>query len=398
MDFELKKLNMKSPGEVKKRSQSKKSWLFICISLVIIIGLFVWFMNNSTGKQVFEFALSAASGPSIKSTDDRVNILLLGLAGGKHDGATLTDSIIIASYSLKSHKVTMISVPRDLWLDGISEKVNAAYQEGEERPEGGLAFASDKIDDIIGIPIHYAVRIDFAGFAKAVDLVGGIDVEVPKTFDDFNYPITGKEEDLCGLVEKEMDITEEQAKILKLKPGKQNLLVDSTDKIASQAADFACRFEHLHFNKGVTHMDGETALKFVRSRMGTNGEGSDFARSRRQQLVIQAFREKALSLDTLFNPSKIGGLLNTFGESVDTNIPKSDYLDFYDIAKNVKGVDTIVLGDLGDGKSVLVVGDVSKYGRFVMVPPQNDYAPLQQYVKAKLDEDSKESTASAQPK
>jgi anionic cell wall polymer biosynthesis LytR-Cps2A-Psr (LCP) family protein len=114
--------------------------------------------------------------------------------------------------------------------------------------------------------------------------------------------------------------------------------------------------------------------------------------------VIQAFREKALSLDTLFNPSKIGGLLNTFGESVDTNIPKSDYLDFYDIAKNVKGVDMIVLGDLGDGKSVLVVGDVSKYGRFVMVPPNDDYLPLQQYVKMKLTEDGREATPSAQTK
>ncbi len=398
MDFELKKLNMKSPVENKTRSRSKKRWWITSVVLMLILGLFVWFMNHSTGKQVFEFAMSAASGPSIKSTDDRVNILLLGLAGGNHDGATLTDSIIVASYSLKSHKVTMISVPRDLWLEGISEKVNAAYQEGEERPEGGLAFASDKIDDIIGIPIHYAVRVDFAGFAKAIDLVGGVDVDVPKTFDDFNYPITGKEEDLCGLIEKELDITEEQAKMLKLKPGKQKLLVDSTDKIASQAADFACRFEHLHFNKGINHMDGETALKFVRSRMGTNGEGSDFARSRRQQLVIQAFREKALSLDTLFNPSKIGGLLNTFGESVDTNIPKSDYLDFYDIAKNVKGVDMIVLGDLGDGKSVLVVGDVSKYGRFVMVPPNDDYLPLQQYVKMKLTEDGREATPSAQTK
>jgi LCP family protein required for cell wall assembly len=398
MDFELKKLNMKSPIEPRRKGvRRKKRWWILGIS-VLIIGLFVWFMTHSSGQQVFQFAMSAAGGPTIKSTDDRVNVLLLGLAGGKHDGATLTDSIIIASYHMKSNKVTMISVPRDLWLEGIKEKVNAAYQEGEERPEGGLAFASDKIDDIIGVPIHYAVRIDFAGFAKAIDLVEGIDVDVPKTFDDYNYPITGKEEDLCGLVEKEMDISEEMAKNLKLKSGKQKLLVDSSDKIATEAADFSCRFEKLHFTKGVTHMDGETALKFVRSRMGTNGEGSDFARSRRQQLVIQAFRDKALSLNTLFNPSKIGGLLNTFGQSVDTNIPKDDYLEFYNIAKNIKGVSTIVLGDLGDGKSVLIVGDASKYGRFVMVPPNEDFSPLQQYIKTKLDEAAIEATPSAQPK
>ncbi len=398
MDFELKKLNMKSPLDSKRKPEKrKKSWWILGVA-VLLIGLFIWFMSQSSGSAVFQYAMSAAGGPTIKSTDDRVNVLLLGLAGGKHDGAMLTDSIIVASYHMKSNKVTMISVPRDLWMDGIKEKVNAAYEVGEERPEGGLAFASDKIDDVIGIPIHYAVRIDFAGFAKAIDLVEGVDVDVPKTFDDFNYPITGKEDDLCGLTEKEVEISTEQAESLKMKPGKQKVLVDASDKIATQSSDFACRFEHLHFNKGINHMDGETALKFVRSRMGTNGEGSDFARSRRQQLVIQAFRDKALSLSTLFNPSKISGLLNTFGQSVDTNIPKDDYLEFYNIAKNIKGISTIVLGDIGNGKSVLVVGDVSKYGRFVMVPPNDDYLPLQQYVKMKLDEDSQEATPSAQTK
>lgn len=398
MDFELKKLNMKSPIEPRKsRERRKKRWWILGIS-VVLIGFLLYFMTHSTGNAVFQYALSAASGPKIKSTDDRVNILLLGLAGGKHDGAMLTDSIIVASYHLKSNKVTMISIPRDLWIDGIKEKVNAAYEFGEERPEGGLVYAADKIDDVVGIPIHYAVRIDFSGFAKAIDLVDGIDVDVPKTFDDYNYPITGKEDDLCGLIEKEVELTPEQAAATKLKPGKQKVLVDASDKIATESSDFACRFEHLHFNKGINHMDGETALKFVRSRMGTNGEGSDFARSRRQQLVIQAFRDKALSLSTLFNPGKIGGLLNTFGESVDTNIPQDDYLEFYDIAKNIKGLNTIVLGDLGNGKSVLVVGDAGKYGRFVMVPPNDDYTALQQYVKTKLDEDSIEATPSAQPK
>ncbi len=399
MDNEIRKLNMKSPSfESKRKRKSSKRWLWGVVGLALVVGFF-WFLTHSAGTAVFNYALSAATGgPSIKSTDDRVNILLLGLAGGKHDGALLTDSIIIASYHLKSHKVTMISVPRDLWLDAIKEKVNAAYEVGVQRPEGGLAFASDKIDDIIGIPIHYAVRTDFAGFAKAIDLVEGVDVNVPKTFDDFNYPITGKEDDLCGLQEKELELTPEQAAQYKLKAGKQKVLVDAQDKVATTSADFACRFERLHFDKGITHMDGETALKFVRSRMGTNGEGSDFARSRRQQLVIQAFRDKALSLGTIFSPSKIGGLISTFGESVETNIPADDYLDFYNISKNLNGVSTIVLGDLGQGKSVLVVGDVSKYGRFVMVPPNDDFSPVQQYIQQKLQEDSIEATPSAQPK
>ena len=124
MDFELKKLNMKSPIDPKRKPEKRKKRWWILGIAVLLISLFIWFMSQSSGSAVFQYAMSAAGGPTIKSTDDRVNVLLLGLAGGKHDGAMLTDSIIIASYHMKSNKVTMISVPRDLWMDGIKEKVN----------------------------------------------------------------------------------------------------------------------------------------------------------------------------------------------------------------------------------------------------------------------------------
>src|SRR5260221_143781 len=201
-DFKLRHLKIHQSGKVKKRFGRKTK-----IALIIVLFLVVAFFWSifSTGSSVFTYVFSQCQ--PTKSDNGRVNVLLLGLAGGNHDGALLTDSIIIASYNLKNHYVTLISVPRDLWLDGISEKVNAAYEMGLSSKNGGngLKYAEDKIDDILGIPIHYGVRIDFSGFEKAIDQIGGIEVNVPNTFDDYEFPITGKEDDLCGYQDTRKD-------------------------------------------------------------------------------------------------------------------------------------------------------------------------------------------------
>lgn len=359
----------------KRRIIFKKYKPFLIVAAAIILAGFLWSFLSSTSS-VFKYAFSGTS--SLQSTEDRVNFLLLGNAGGTHDGPYLTDSIIIASYHLKSHKVTLISVPRDLYLEGAKSKVNAVYEIGQSKDEDGLKYAQDKIDDILGIPIHYGVRLDFGGFAKAIDLVGGVDIDVPNAFDDYNYPIEGKEDDLCGLREEEQDKDGQKIKVF----------VDTSGQVASGSAMFDCRYEHLSFDKGKTHMNGETALKFVRSRMGTNNEGSDFARSRRQQLVIQAFREKALSIETLFNPAKISSLISTFGKSVETNIGTEQLPELYTLVKKVEGVRSLVLGDLGDGKSVFIHPPNYEYGSYVLIPPNNDFSSVKDFIKQKLSEDA----------
>lgn len=404
----MQNLKLDFPKRAQRGFFRKYQRVLFLASLIIALTI-IWSLLTSTSS-VFQFVFP---GSTLKSTDNRVNVLLLGNAGGRHDGPYLTDSIIVASYHLKNHQVTLISIPRDLWVEGARAKVNTLYEIGQRRQEGqpagrqGLKYAKDKIDDILGIPIHYGVRLDFSGFERAIDLVGGVRVDTPKTFDDYNFPIEGKEEDLCGLVEKEVELTQEQVKALNMSEEKLNpispqptfspedlslkrkyqVLVDSKDKIATEAADFACRFEHIHFEKGETKMDGVTALKFVRSRMGTNGEGSDFARSRRQQLVLQAFRDQALSLKTLTNPKTISELLTTLGKSIETDIPAERYLDFYNLIKKVGGVVSLVLGDLGQGKSILVVPPPSDYGSYVLVPPNNDYTLVKNFIREKLAED-----------
>ena len=390
-NFRSLKFNNTSHG--KKQSAFVKITVLLVVLAVIIYAIYWYF--TSSGSSAFGFILKKEQ---IKQEDGRVNVLLLGNAGGKHDGASLTDSIIVASYDLKMNKATLFSIPRDVWLDNADAKINTVYQLGKTQHEDGdgLRYAEQKIGEIMGLPIHYGIRVDFNGFAKAIDLVEGVEVQVPKTFDDFNYPIEGKEDDLCGLVEKEIEISEEQFKTLKLpaktpseKTGegkvKIKTLVGLNDKIATEAADFACRFEHIHFDAGKAQLDGTTALKFVRSRHGTNGEGSDFARSKRQQLVIDGFRAKVLSLETLLNPQKLLGLASTFGESFETDIANDKFLDFYNLSKKLQSTENIVLGDLGKGESVFVVGAPNKYGAFVLVPKNGDWKVVSDFVKLKLE-------------
>ena len=393
MDSELKSLNKSHHG---KKQNAFAKITVILIVLGIILYAIYWFFTSS-GTSALEFALNKGK---IEQTEGRVNVLLLGNAGGTHDGASLTDSIIVASYDTETNKATLFSIPRDLWLDNVGAKVNTVYQRGKKETGDGLKYSEEKIGEIIGLPIHYGVRVDFNGFAKAIDLVEGIDVEVPKTFDDYLYPIEGKEDDLCDLTEKEIEITKQEYNLIKSKLPpetatsegsddtkiKVKALASSDNRIATESADFACRYEHIHFDQGETHMDGTTALKFVRSRHGLNGEGSDFARSRRQQVVIDAFRAKILSLETLLDPGKLFGLAQTFGSSFETDIAQDKFLHFYNLSKKLESTENVVLGDLGKGESILVVGPAGQYGgAFVMIPKGNDRNSLPAFVKSKLE-------------
>lgn len=392
----MKRLNLQKKS---RTILSKKVMAAILFFGAIVTAILIWSFNSSS--LVFEFAFSKNK---LLSNNDRVNVLLLGNAGGRHEGATLTDSIIVASYHLKTNNVLLISLPRDLWIPDANIKVNTLYQTGEDKGEG-LKYTKDHISEILGFPIHYSIRLDFNGFAKAVDLIGGLEVFVPNSFDDINFPIEGKEDELCGYKEEERELNEDQIKQLNLPSpapsdnwllisypinlGKNKVLVDPQGNIATDSATlrFDCRYEHIRFNAGLTSMDGETALKFVRSRQGTSGEGSDFARSRRQQLILQSFRSKVLSLETLANPQKIAGLISTLGDSVETDIPFERFLDFYNLTKRVEDVESIVLGNLGDGKSLFINPPLSDYGgAWVLTPVNNDFSQVQEYIKLKLDE------------
>lgn len=405
----LRPLNLRSQRDNPLKLKRVNKILKKLFPWTLVIGIFMAlaiFLTTFSGTS--SYVTSIISGTSLKSTDGRVNILFLGIAGGRHDGSNLTDTIMAASYNLKTNEVDLISIPRDLWLPVTQSKVNAVYQKGLSQGEG-LNLAKTVIGNILDIPIHYSLRVDFRGFVQAIDAIDGIDVLVENPFDDYLYPIEGKENDLCGLEEKEMEFNEEEAKKLNIEPGKKKVLIDKEGKIATDAAEedkgiryFSCRYEHIRFEEGQMHMNGAIALSFVRSRHGTNNEGSDFARSKRQQKALEAVKAKILSLETLANPQRIGDLISALGKSIDTDVPIKDTLEFYKLAGKVERTRSFVLDDspkngLPDNKTSLLINPPrgSYGGAYVLISEDDDFSIIHGYVRKILTGELSEYDATA---
>jgi polyisoprenyl-teichoic acid--peptidoglycan teichoic acid transferase len=313
--------------------------------LIIIVILFLIFF----GKMAFTalklspvlFQLVFNNKVEIKKSDGNINILLLGIGGGTHDGTNLSDTIIFASIDQTKNKVTLISLPRDIWSPDLGtngNRINFAYADGEsKRKGGGLIEAKAAIGKILGQPIDYGIRIDFAGFVKAVDMIGGLDVAVDNAFDDYIYPVEGKEADSCGKTDTDIQEFIKTASA----SAEQNL-----------AMFFPCRYQHIHFDKGRNHMNGIEALEFVRSRHAVGSEGTDFARSARQQKVIKAVKDKVLSLGILLNPGKVMGLYDILQSSIDTDINQNEFDDFIRLAGKMEGATiTNAVLDYGDSQT-----------------------------------------------
>ncbi|MDD3474535.1 MAG: LCP family protein [Candidatus Dojkabacteria bacterium] len=201
------------------------------------------------------------------------NILLVGIDTREGGDLLNTDTIILASYNHETHDVTMVSIPRDFHVQVNPDvywfnRINSVYSTYEAKGEGqGLLRLREVVTEITGIEIQYHAMIDFKGFVELIDTLGGIDVYVENSFTDYRYPA---------------------------EPG----------------------YKTVSFEEGPQHMDGSTALEYARSRHSLqNGEGSDFARARRQQNVISAVTDKIIS-NSLLNPQSLMNLLNVIQDNV----------------------------------------------------------------------------------
>lgn len=350
--------------------------------LGVLISLLYFFKLDKYALKGPSSVVKFITDSGLKSDNDRTNVLLLGIGGKGHDGPDLTDTIILASIDKNAKDVVLISIPRDLWVPDLKVKINHIYAYSQEKDKSGLINAENSISQLLGIPIHYALRIDFGGFIKAVNLVEGLNIDVENSFTDPKYPIEGKEDDLCGLTIENQDINGVKIQIVKDATGSAIPLTEITD----QNDPFTCRYETLSFKKGRAEMDGSTALKYVRSRHGTNGEGSDFSRSARQQKAILAFREKVLSSETLTNPKKIISLISTFGDSIDTDIMDDDITLFAKIGTKLdaSSVRRIVL-DTNEQDGKLEFGLPQNYsGQSVVIPKNNDWIELSEYIQGEI--------------
>lgn len=294
------------------------------ILFFLIIGLIVFLATRQVTSMV------NPPTPLLKNDNGRINILILGTGGENHDGPDLTDTMIVAS--LTPDIITTISIPRDIYSYSLESKINQAYSLGK---------AQETVTEITGLPIHYFVKIDFSVFEKIIDILEGIDINVPVSFDDYQYPITSKENDLCN--------------------------GDWT---------FACRYEHLHFDAGWQHMNGKIALKYVRSRHAEGDEGTDFARAARQQLVINAVRNKILSTQNIFNISKGLGIYN----QIKTNLVTDLDIRLLASGLNYKNatIKNVVLGE------TLFDNPPEDYRGWILLPKNGDWSQIHQFIQEQI--------------
>ncbi|PJA47391.1 hypothetical protein CO172_01670 [Candidatus Uhrbacteria bacterium CG_4_9_14_3_um_filter_36_7] len=266
--------------------------------------------------------------------DDRINILLLGVGGSGHDGPELSDTIIFMSVKPSEKKMGLLSIPRDLTVPIPNygwRKINHvnAFAEAENSGSGPLA-TQGILEDLFKQPIHYYVKIDFSGFAQLIDDIGGVDIYVDPPFVDTQYPTSNH------------------------------------------------LYQTIIFQKGWQHMDGNQALMYVRSRHGNNGQGSDFSRSRRQQQVLLAMKEKIVNVSTLLHPLRMNRLLETLGDHLSTNITTWELIRFaklMDVGQDLTFYHKVL--DVSEGSPLYAT---SMNGAYVILPKENDWTQIQQLV------------------
>lgn len=230
-------------------------------------------------------------GDQAEAGSDLINILLIGSDQRGGGSYFRTDTLIIASIRPRDQVVSLISIPRDLFVyipGWTMQRVNTAYLHGEmsKYPGGGAALLKDTIRYNLGIRIDNLAIVDFNGFVKIIDVLDGVDVPLACPYTDWRA-INPK-----GNLENPNNW-----RLYKVSPG-------------------------------IVHMDGEFALWYARSRMRSN----DFDRGRRQQEVLRAIYDKALKLGVL---PRIPEMYQQVSDIVKTDIDLNDVLALAPMALNL---------------------------------------------------------------
>lgn len=267
--------------------------VLICVGLSVVLasigpGTLLALRDRWLGRNLQETVATIGQVAQVMVTEQdvwpapdngRVTILLLGIDARDKlkEGASRTDVMTLVTIDPISKTAAMLSIPRDLYvpLPGYNEqqRINTAYFWGEVNglPGGGPGFAEETVTYNFGIPLQRYAVIDFEGFKQIVDAVGGVEIDVPQEIVDYEYP----------------------------------------------TPDY--RTEVLQIPAGRIHMDGELALKYVRTRHGD----SDFGRLQRQQQVMLAIRDKAVSLGSI---NRVPEVLNAISDSLQTDLTLPEIL------------------------------------------------------------------------
>lgn len=296
----------------------KKSYFLIPLIFLLLGAGFVFALQQTPAKQLFTKTVLRTLGSDLKQDKNGyINILTIGVGGAEHDGADLTDTILVTSISEKLNKVVLTSIPRDLYTSHeniISQRINSVYENATYRlgEEEGIKTLNEVVQNFTGLPIHYNIKINFDGLQGLVDAVDGVEIYNEETIYDPYYP----------------------------------------------GPNYS--YQTFSLPQGLHTLDGETALKFIRSRKTS----SDFARSKRQQQLIFALKDKSLKLGILTSPEALQAIYKTLQKNIQTNLTIREISTLAAIASSINSQDI---------NSIILHDDPNLKGGFLFTPPREQY-------------------------
>jgi anionic cell wall polymer biosynthesis LytR-Cps2A-Psr (LCP) family protein len=262
--------------------------------------------------------------------------LLLGTdaVDGSHRNVVFTDTMMLVTYQPRSHTLSLLNLPRDLYLPDVATKINALYTYGlEQQPDQPLALLTSTLNHWLGIFLDHVVVISLDDVQALIDTIGGINIDVPEAFTDPLFPRSG------------VDVTKEH--------------------------DPKLLYESISFAAGLQHMDGTKALKYMRSRHSANlAEGTDVARNRRQQQVIAATLAALKRPEIVANANVWGKLYRWYAERFAAQISLDEvgyFLGMMSQSKKMPTLKTTILPVTNEA-----VATVS--GTILVHPPSEKYS------------------------
>jgi LCP family protein required for cell wall assembly len=352
-----KSKNVDKDGKKRRFVPRFITWRKALLSLVIIIlGIGGWlgfkFVYNAA--KTFHGGLFSVLSTSKLDGEDvgRVNILVAGNSADDtgHNGANLTDSIMIVSLDTKNKSAYMLSVPRDLWVDipGYGHaKINEAYVDGQEDNfkedgyfPGGMGLLQQVIEQNFDVNLNYYALVNYTALKDMVNAVGGIDFTVKST-------------DSRGLYDPSID--------------------------------YATHGPLVKLSNGVHHLTGEQALDLSRARGDAYGSygfpASDFDRTNNQRQELIALKSKVTSTGVLTNPAKLSSIFDAIGNNVKTDFTLGEVRRAYSIGKDVGAIQSIGLNNV-HGKNLLT-SYTTPLGQSALTPAAglDDFSDIQSAIK-----------------
>ncbi|KKT26981.1 MAG: Cell envelope-related transcriptional attenuator [Parcubacteria group bacterium GW2011_GWA2_43_9b] len=341
------------------------SWILVLVVILVGVGGSLIYKTGFTFSQIQTEKIDNLGltenmvTPMPAPDSDQINILLLGLRGETDpNGGLLTDSIMVLSIKKSTGQVALISIPRDLYVaipsTNTKEKINYAYALGFEKKgaAGALLFSKIAVSQVTGLYIDRAISVDHQALKDIVDTLGGITITLDKPFIEDQQWFDGGDAGFSS------------AFFIRT-----TMATSSNGEIKSQKWVF-------EIPAGISNLDGSTALYFARARYSS----SDFDRVRRQQMVLAAMKEKALSLGVLANPVKIFQILDSLSRNVKTDMDADDFKNLISIADNLKTKNIIhkVFDTTPEG---LLRTSRTDSGSYILLPQSDNFSKIQEACK-----------------